>query len=62
MRKSHNRKVRVFLVNWLFTRLYGMALDEWLGLLRGTAFPWTLLTYQAAFMTLSGALTLLSDL
>lgn len=58
MRKSHTEKVRVFLVNWLFTSLYGMALDEWLGLLRRHRFsvdpPYL---PRAAFMTLSGALT-----
>jgi hypothetical protein len=58
MRKSHIEKLRVFLVNWLFTSLYGMALDEWLGLLRRHRFsvdpPYL---PRAAFMTLSGALT-----
>ena len=58
MRKSHAEKVRVFLVNWLFTSLYGMALDEWLGLLRRHRFsvdpPYL---PRAAFMTLTGALT-----
>ena len=58
MRKSYTEKVRVFLVNWLFTSLYGMALDEWLGLLRRHRFsvdpPYL---PRAAFMTLSGALT-----
>jgi omega-hydroxy-beta-dihydromenaquinone-9 sulfotransferase len=58
MRESHTEKVRVFLVNWLFTSLYGMALDEWLGLLRRHRFsvdpPYL---PRAAFMTLTGALT-----
>jgi omega-hydroxy-beta-dihydromenaquinone-9 sulfotransferase len=58
MMKSHTEKVRVFLVNWLFTSLYGMALDEWLGLLRRHRFavdpPYL---PRAAFMTLTGALT-----
>jgi omega-hydroxy-beta-dihydromenaquinone-9 sulfotransferase len=58
MRKSHAEKVRVFLVNWLFTSLYGMALDEWIGLLRRHRFsvdpPYL---PRAAFMTLAGALT-----
>jgi hypothetical protein len=58
MKKSHTEKVRVFLVNWLFTSLYGMALDEWLGLLRRHRFavdpPYL---PRAAFMTLTGALT-----
>lgn len=58
MRKSYTEKVRVFLVNWLFTSLYGMALGEWLGLLRRHRFsvdpPYL---PRAAFMTLSGALT-----
>jgi hypothetical protein len=58
MRQSHTERVRVFLVNWLFTSLYGMALDEWLGLLRRHRFsvdpPYL---PRAAFMTLTGALT-----
>jgi hypothetical protein len=58
MRKSHAENVRVFLVNWLFTSLCGMALDEWLGLLRRHRFsvdpPYL---PRAAFMTLTGALT-----
>ena len=58
MRRSHAEKVRVFLVNWLFTSLYGMALDEWLGLLRRHRFsvdpPYL---PRAAFMTLTGAMT-----
>jgi omega-hydroxy-beta-dihydromenaquinone-9 sulfotransferase len=58
MRESHTEKVRVFLVNWLFTSLYGMALDEWLGLLRRHRFsvdsPYL---PRAAFMTLTGSLT-----
>jgi omega-hydroxy-beta-dihydromenaquinone-9 sulfotransferase len=58
MRKSHAEKVRVFLVNWLFTTLYGMSLGEWLGLLRKHRFavdpPYL---PRAALMTLTGALT-----
>jgi omega-hydroxy-beta-dihydromenaquinone-9 sulfotransferase len=58
MMKPHAENVRVFLVNWLFSSLYGIALDEWLGLLRKHRFAVDLpYLPRAALMTLTGALT-----
>jgi omega-hydroxy-beta-dihydromenaquinone-9 sulfotransferase len=58
MMKSHTENVRVFLVHWLFSSLYGIALDEWLGLLRKHRFDVDLpYLPRAALMTLTGALT-----
>ena len=31
-------KIRIFLTNWLCTSFYGMAADEWIGLLRKHGF------------------------
>jgi Sulfotransferase family len=56
--KSHTEKVRVFLVNWLFSSLYGMSLGEWLGLLRKHRFAVDLpYLPRAALMTLTGSIT-----
>lgn len=58
MSASRTEKTRVFLVNWLFTSLYGMALGEWLRLLLKHRFavdpPYL---PRAAFMTFTSALT-----
>lgn len=58
MNGASAERVRVFLVHWLFTTLYGMALDEYLALLRKHRFavdaPYL---PRAAFMGLSCTLT-----
>jgi omega-hydroxy-beta-dihydromenaquinone-9 sulfotransferase len=58
MKASRAEKIRVLLVNWLFTSIYGLALDEWVRLLWKHRFAidppyWP----RAAFMTLSSTLT-----
>lgn len=58
VKASPGEKIRVFLVNRLFTSIYGMALNEWLGLLRKHRFAidppyWP----RAAFMTVTASLT-----
>src|SRR5215208_738273 len=58
MMKSHTVKVRIFLVNWLFSSLYGMSFGEWLGLLRKHRFAVDLpYLPRAALMTLTGSIT-----
>jgi hypothetical protein len=58
MNGASAEKARVFLVHWLFTSVYGMALDEYLALLRKHRFavdaPYL---PRAAFMGLSCSLT-----
>ena len=58
MNGAQAERVRVFLVHWLFTGLYGLALDEYLALLRRHRFavdaPYL---PRAAFMGLSCTLT-----
>src|SRR5215208_2723811 len=58
MKGASAERIRVFLVHWLFTSLYGMALDEYLALLRKHRFavdaPYL---PRAAFMGLSCTLT-----
>jgi len=58
MKYSRADKARVFLVNWVYTNLYGLALDEWLRLLRKHRFAiapphWP----RAALMTLTSSAT-----
>src|SRR5215212_296737 len=51
-------KIRIFLVNWLYTSFYGLAADEWIRMLRKHGFavdaPYL---PRAALMTLTSALT-----
>src|SRR5215218_1967802 len=58
MNGAQAERVRVFLVHWLFTALYGLALDEYLALLRRHHFavdaPYL---PRSAFMLLSCTLT-----
>jgi hypothetical protein len=58
MRNSRAERARVFLVNWVFTNLYGLSLDEWLRLLWKHRFAiapsyWP----RAALMTLTSSIT-----
>ena len=39
MKTSRADKIRVFLVNRLYTSFYGMPLEEWIRMLRSTASP-----------------------
>ena len=58
MKTSRADKIRVFLVNWLYTSFYGMPLEEWIRMLRKHGFavdaPYL---PRAALMTLTSALT-----
>ena len=58
MKISRADKIRVFLVNRLYTSFYGMPIDEWIRMLRKHGFavdaPYL---PRAALMTLTSALT-----
>ena len=58
MKTSRADKIRIFLVNWLYTSFYGLAVDEWIRMLRRHDFavdaPYL---PRAALMTLTSILT-----